>query len=70
MTHPYVLRLAIAQRHERYLREADLWRLHRAQRKDRQHTPLQDAYWTLLELGKRSVRWAWHWNPRTPIEQI
>jgi hypothetical protein len=69
MTHPYTLRLDITQRHERFLREADQWRLHRAPGKNRQHTPLQDTCQTLLELGGHCVSWALRRNSWTPVEQ-
>jgi hypothetical protein len=69
MTHPFFLKLAIAQRYEQLLNEAGQWRLARAQSSPRSRTPPQGARQALRRLGERFVRWAGHWATGTPIEQ-
>ena len=56
-THPYIARLAVAERYGRMVRDANEWRLAQEAMETRPGTPLRSAYRGVCGLARRCVNW-------------
>jgi hypothetical protein len=68
-THPYIARLAVAERYGRLVRDADGWRLAQEARANWSSKPLLDAYRGVCGLARRCAHWARGWRSRRLLGQ-